>query len=47
MGKKLKIISALLTLASVVVSLATNTLGEKMLDNKIETKIAEALAKKQ
>ena len=44
--KAVKIISSVLTLAGVAISLATNVLGEKLLDNKIETKIAEALTNK-
>ena len=44
--KAVKIISSVLTLAGVAISLATNVLGEKLLDNKIETKISEALTKK-
>lgn len=43
--KGMKIISTCLTAAGVVISLATNVLGEKLLDNKIETKISEALNK--
>lgn len=44
--KVVKIISACLSLAGVAISLASNALGEKLLDNKIETKISEALTKK-
>lgn len=43
--KAIKIISACLTIVGVAVNLATNALGEKLLDNKIETKISEALTK--
>lgn len=45
--KVVKIISACLTVAGVAINLATNALGDKMLDNKIETKISEALTKKK
>ena len=43
--KGIKIISSCLALAGVAVSLATNALSDKLLDNKIETKISEALNK--
>ena len=45
--KGIKIISACLTLAGVAINLASNALGDKMLDNKIETKVSEALTKKK
>lgn len=44
--KVVKIISSVLALAGVVINLAANAVGEKLLDNKIETKIREALTDK-
>lgn len=44
--KSIKIISACLSLAGIVINLTTNALGDKMLDNKIESKISDALSKK-
>ena len=44
--KAVKIISSILTVAGVVINLASSALGEKLLDNKIESKVAEALTKK-
>lgn len=44
--KVVKIISSCLALAGVVINLAANAVGEKLLDNKIETKIREALTDK-
>ena len=44
--KAVKIISSILTVAGVVINLATNALGDKLLDNKIESKVSEALTKK-
>lgn len=43
--KVVKIISTCLTLAGVVINLASSAMGEKLLDNKIETKVSEALTK--
>ena len=43
--KAVKIISSVLTVAGVVINLATSALGDKLLDNKIESKVAEALTK--
>ena len=45
--KVVKIISACLTVAGVVINLATNAIGDRLLDNKIETKVSEALTKKK
>lgn len=45
--KAVKIISSILTVAGVVINLAANALGDKLLDNKIETKISEALKNNQ
>ena len=44
--KAVKIISTCLSLAGVVINLATSALGDKLLDNKIETKVSEVLTKK-
>ena len=44
--KAIKIISTVLSIAGVVINLATSAMGEKLLDNKIECKVSEALAKK-
>ena len=44
--KTVKIVSSILTVAGVAINLATNVLGDKLLDNKIETKVSEALTKK-
>ena len=44
--KVIKIISSVLTVAGVVVNLAANAVGERLLDNKIATKIQEALTDK-
>ena len=44
--KAMKIISSILTIAGVAISLTTNALSDKLLDNKIETKVSEALTKK-
>lgn len=43
--KAVKIISAILTVAGVGINLATSALGDKLLDNKIEAKVSEALTK--
>ena len=43
--KAVKIISSILAIAGVVINLATNALGEKLLDDKIESKVSEALTK--
>ena len=43
--KVVKIISVCLTLAGAAIGLASNFLGDKLLDNKIETKVSEALSK--
>ena len=43
--KFVKIISSCLTVAGVVISLATNALSDKILNDKIENKISEALTK--
>ena len=43
--KFVKIISSVLAVAGVVINLASTALSERLLDNKIETKIAEALTK--
>ena len=43
--KAVKIISSILTIAGVAINLTTNALGEKLLDNKIEAKVSEALNK--
>lgn len=43
--KKIKIFSTVLTVVGVVITLATNALSDKILDNKIETKVTEALTK--
>ena len=43
--KAIKIISSILTVAGAAISLASSALGDKLLDNKIESKIAEALTK--
>lgn len=44
--KVVKIISSVLAVAGVVINLAANALGEKLLDDKIETKIRETLTNK-
>lgn len=44
--KAIKIISTVLTIVGAAINLATNALGDKLLDNKIETKVSEALTKK-
>ena len=44
--KVIKIVSSCLSLVGVIVNLAASALGDKLLDNKIETKIAEALTNK-
>lgn len=44
--KAVKIISACLTVVGVAVNLATTVLSDKLLDNKIETKVSEALSNK-
>ena len=44
--KVVKIVSTILTVAGAGIGLVSNALSDKLLDNKIETKIAEALAKK-
>ena len=43
--KAIKIISAVLSIVGVGVNLATNALSDKLLDNKIEAKVSEALTK--
>ena len=43
--KAVKIISSCLTVLGVVINLATSAMGDKLLDNKIETKVSEALTK--
>ena len=43
--KTIKIVSTCLTLVGVVINLATSALGDKLLDNKIESKVLEALNK--
>ena len=45
--KVVKIISACLTVAGVAINLASSALSDKLLDNKIETKVSEALTKKK
>lgn len=45
--KAVKIVSSILTIAGVVINLAASALSDKLLDNKIETKISEALTKEQ
>ena len=42
--KAIKVISTVLTLAGVVINLATSSLGEKLLEHKIQSKISEALS---
>lgn len=44
--KAVKIISSCLALAGVAIGLVTNVMNDKLLDNKIETKVSEALAKR-
>ena len=44
--KVVKIISMCLAVAGAGINLAASAMGDKLLDNKIDTKIAEALAKK-
>ena len=44
--KVVKIVSMCLAVAGAGINLVANALGDRLLDNKIETKIAEALAKK-
>lgn len=44
--KVVKIVSMILAVAGAGINLAANAIGDKLLDNKIETKIAEALTKK-
>lgn len=44
--KVVKIVSMILAVAGAGINLAANAIGERLLENKIETKIAEALAKK-
>lgn len=44
--KIIKIISSVLTIAGVVINLASNAIADKLLDNKIETQIREALTNK-
>lgn len=43
--KTIKIISSILTIAGVGISLISNVLSDKLLDNKIECKVSEALTK--
>lgn len=43
--KVIKIISTCLTIAGSVISVATGLLSDKILDDKIQTKISEALTK--
>ena len=43
--KTIKIISFVLTAVGAAINLATSALGDKILDNKIETKVSEALTK--
>ena len=45
--KVVKIISVCLTVVGAAINLASNAFGDKLLDNKIETKISEALTKKK
>ena len=44
--KVVKIVSMCLAVAGAGINLVASALGDKLLDNKIETKIAEALTKK-
>lgn len=44
--KAIKVISVVLTVAGVAISLATNVISDKLLDDKIECKVSEALANK-
>ena len=43
--KVIKIISSVLTVAGLAINLASSALSDKLLDNKIETKVSEALTK--
>lgn len=43
--KTIKIISSVLTIVGVGISLVSNVLSDKLLDNKIECKVSEALNK--
>lgn len=45
--KAVKIVSSCLTIVGVAITLVTNALSEKLLDNKIETKVSEALSRNQ
>lgn len=45
--KAVKIISSILTVAGVIINLASSALGDKLLDSKIETKVMEVLNDKQ
>lgn len=44
--KVVKIVSMVLAVAGAGINLAANAIGDKLLDDKINTKIAEALSKK-
>ena len=44
--KVVKIVSMGLAVAGAVINVVANALGDRLLDDKIETKIAEALTKK-
>lgn len=43
--KFIKILGSILAVAGVGINLATNIVGDKILDHKIDSKIAEALKK--
>lgn len=43
--KVVKIVSTCLAVAGAGVSIAANVVSDKLLDNKIETKVSEALSK--
>lgn len=43
--KIIKIISSILAVAGVAINLASSVIGDKLLDDKINTKISEALKK--
>lgn len=46
-GKKLKIIGLVATLAGFAVTMVSNAIAEKKLDNTIEEKVAKALEQKK
>lgn len=43
--KVVKVVGTCLTLAGVIINLASNSINEKILDNRIETKVQNAISK--